>query len=73
MLLITQQKPRKKFRLNTVILTKVKGVSINDIALSSRASNVLRSDFIRLVDVYLCDDAHDEILEKKSKGRVISR
>ena len=37
--------------------------SINDVALPDRASNKLRGDVIRLGDVYVCDNAHDEILK----------
>ena len=50
------------FRLNTVILTKVKVKSINDVALPDRASYRLRGDAIRLGSVYVYDDLHDEIL-----------
>ena len=49
--------------LNTVILTKVKVQSINDVSHPTRASNELRGDTIRLGAVYICDGAHDEILE----------
>ena len=52
------------FRLNNVILFKVQVKSINNVALTTRASNCLSCDAIRLGDVYVCDDAHDEILEK---------
>ena len=50
-------------RLNTVNLTKVKVQSINDVALTTIASNKLRVESFRLVAVYVCDDANDEIME----------
>ena len=50
-------------RLNTVILSKVRVKSINDVAIPDRASNKLRVDSIRLGDFYICDVTHDEILE----------
>ena len=49
--------------MNTVILTKVRVKSINDIALPYRDSNNLRCDSIRLGAVYICDESHDEILD----------
>ena len=49
--------------MNTVILTKIKVKSINDVSLPAIASNKLRGDTIRLGAVYICDDANDEILE----------
>ena len=51
------------FYLNTVILTKVKVQSINDVALTTIASNELRGDAIRLVHVYVLNDSHDKISE----------
>ena len=48
---------------NTVISTKVKLLSINDVNIPARASNKLRGDEIRLGAVYVCDDTHSEILE----------
>ena len=56
------KRKKKPVRLNIVILTKVRMKSINDIALPNRAQNNLRGDAIRLGDVYVCDDAPDEIL-----------
>ena len=44
------------FRLNTVILTKVKVKSIDDVALPDRASYRLRGDEIRFGAVYFCDE-----------------
>ena len=37
---------------------------MNDIYLSTIASNKLRGYAIMLGEVYVCDDAHDEITEK---------
>ena len=37
--------------------------SINDVDFPDRASNNLRSDLIRLGNVYVCDKSHNEILE----------
>ena len=61
----TNEKNKGKItlRLNTVILTKVKVKSINDVALPDKASNKLRGDTIRLSAVYVCDFTHDEIME----------
>ena len=42
-------------RLNTVILTKIKLQSINDVALPDIASKRLRGDIIRLGAVYVCE------------------
>ena len=50
------------FRLNTVILTKVKVKSINDVNIPSISSNKLRVDAIWLGDVYVCGDTHNEIM-----------
>ena len=50
-------------RLNNVILTKVKVKSINDVDIPARYPNNLRSGAINFGDVYVCDGAHDEILE----------
>ena len=50
--------------MNNVILTKLKVQPVNDVALPSRASNILRGVAIRLGDVYVCGDAQDEIREK---------
>ena len=55
--------------LNTVISNKVKVQSINDAALNTRASNILRGNKIRLGAVHSCDDAHDEIPETSFQGR----
>ena len=55
---------QKIVRFNTVILTEVKVQSINDVAITTRDSNKLRGDIIRLGAVYVFNDAHDEILEK---------
>ena len=49
--------------LSTIILTKVKLQSINDVGIPTRASNKLKGDTIRLGEFYVCVDAHDEILE----------
>ena len=38
--------------------------SINYVSLTARASNNSRDDTIRLGAVYVCDDEHDEIIEK---------
>ena len=46
-------------RLNTVVLTKAKLQSINDVDLPARASNKLRGNVIRLCAVYDCDDTHN--------------
>ena len=54
--------------MNTVILTKFKVKSKNDVALSARDSNNQRGDVIRLCDLYVCDDSHDEILHTNSQG-----
>ena len=56
-------KEGKIFKLNTVILTKVKVKSINDVALPAKASNKLRGDTMRLGYVYVFDVTHNEILE----------
>ena len=53
----------KPVRLNTVIWTKVKVKSIQIISLPARSQNNLRGVAIRLVAMYVCDDAHDEILK----------
>ena len=58
-----EKKVKTIFRLNTVILTKVKVQLINDIYLPDRASNKLRGGTIRSGAVYVCDVTHDEILE----------
>ena len=50
-------------RLNTVISTKVKAKSTNDVALPARASKKARSDEISFGDVYVCDVTQDEIME----------
>ena len=50
--------------LNTVILTKVKLQSINDVSLPDRDSNKLRGDAIILGAICVCDSSQDEILEK---------
>ena len=63
-----EKNPREKnFRLNTVILTKVKLQSINDYDLPTRASNKLRENTIRLCAVYVCDVTHDEIIQNFSR------
>ena len=49
--------------LNTVILTKVRVQTINDVALPGISYNTLRGDAIRLGDIYVCDVTHNEILE----------
>ena len=54
--------------MNTVILTKVKVKSINDIALPARALNNLRGHAIRLGAMYVHDDAHNEIAETVLHG-----
>ena len=46
-------------RSNTVIITKLKVPSINDVALPARASNRFWSDAIRLDTIYVCNVAHD--------------
>ena len=53
----------KNFRLNTLILTKVKVKLINYVSLPDRYSNNLRCVAIWLRGMYVCDDSHDEILE----------
>ena len=45
------------------ILTKVKVKSINYVSLPNRYSNKLRGNATRLGAVYVCDDAHDEIVQ----------
>ena len=55
----TREKPVK---LNTVILTKVKVKSRNDIAIPYMDQNNWKDDAIRLGTMHVCDDAHDEIL-----------
>ena len=66
---LCEQKPRKTiFRLNTVILTKEKRQSINYVNLPTIDSNKLMENKTRLVVVYFCDDAHDEILETNFQG-----
>ena len=63
-ILLTKNKTKKNvFRFTSVILIKVKVKSINYVALPYIALNTLRGDTIRLYAVYVCDDAHDEILE----------
>ena len=61
----TNEKNKGKItlRLNTVILTKVKVKSINDVAPPDRASNKLSCDSIWFCTIYACDVTHDEILE----------
>ena len=54
--------------LKTVILTKLRVQSINGVSLPYIASNKLRIDSIRLVNVYVCDLTHDEILETNFQG-----
>ena len=49
--------------MNTVILTKVKVKSINDVNIPARESNKIRVDAFMLGDVYFCDDTQNEILE----------
>ena len=49
-------------RLYTVILTKLKLQSMNYLSITTRASNRLRDNVIRIGAVYVCNDAHDEIL-----------
>ena len=49
--------------MNTVILTKVKVKSINDVAIPDRDSNKFRGDEIRLGAVYICDESHYEIID----------
>ena len=49
--------------MNTVILTKVKLKSLNNVDLPTKSSNNLSCDAIRLVPVYVCDESNDEILE----------
>ena len=49
--------------MNTVILTKVKAKSTNDAIITTRASNNWIIYEIRLCDVYVCDESHDELLE----------
>ena len=56
---------KKIVRLNTINLTKVKLKSINYVAITAKASNYLRGDEIRLGAIYVCDYAHDEIMEIK--------
>ena len=64
MLYALWKKQRKKnFRLNTVLLTKVKLKSINDFARPARESNKLRGDAVMSGDVYVFDDTHDKTLE----------
>ena len=59
-----EKKQRKCFvRLNTVIWTKVRAQSINDVAIHAIASNKLRGAEIMLSAVYVCDITHDEILK----------
>ena len=53
----------KYVRLNNAILTKVKVKSINDVALPAGNKNMLKDIEIRLGAVYVCDYAHDEIME----------
>ena len=53
----------KIVRLNTVILTKLKVQSINDVTLPTRAPHNLRGEKIRLYAVHVCDDTKIEILE----------
>ena len=55
--------------MNTFILTKIKVQSINDVALPYSALNELRGDAIQLSDVYVCDDAHYEIMETNFHGK----
>ena len=55
-------------KLNTVILTKVKVQPINYAALTTIASDKLKGNVIRLGEVYVCDNVHDEILETKFQG-----
>ena len=50
-------------RLNTVILTKVKVHSVNNVNIPARGINKLSGDTIRLGDVYIYYVTHDEILE----------
>ena len=50
--------------MDIVILTKVKVKSINDVAISDRASNKVRGDAIRLGAAYVFDVTQNEILEK---------
>ena len=58
-----KKRGKKIVRLNTVILTKLKVQSINDVALTDRESNKLRGDAIRLGDVYVCYVTHNEIMD----------
>ena len=51
------------FRLNTVILIKLKVKSITDVFLPTIASNKLRCDAIRLGAVCVFDVTHGEIME----------
>ena len=54
--------PRKRIRLNAVILTNLKVKSINDLALNTITSNNLGVDAIMLGNVYVYDKAHNEII-----------
>ena len=54
---------KKIVRLNTIILTKVRVKSINDVTLPDRSSNNFRGDAIRLAGFYVCDVTHNKILE----------
>ena len=55
------------FRLNAVISTNVEVKPINDVDISTGSSDHLTYDAINLSAVYVCNYAHDEILEKNSR------
>ena len=57
------------FRLNNIILTKVKLQSINDVALTGRASNKLCGDAISLSDAYISDDTNNGVTENVFRGK----
>ena len=44
--------------------------STNGVVLFARCSNKSRDDAISLGNMYICGDAHDEILETVFKGRI---
>ena len=49
--------------MDTVVLTKTKVQSINDVDITDKSWNKLKGYAIRLGDVYACDGTHIEILE----------
>ena len=55
--------------MNIFNLTKVKVQSINDVAITARASNKLCGDAISLSDAYISDDTNNGVTENVFRGK----